>query len=135
MTLQFRHDKRDNPSSLILDLIVWNKFGDSFPEKGKIDTGASHTVIPDYLVNTLKLKKTRETIVKSVSGMESEHFNYFAAIQIGEIKFDCFEVVAMPKDYVLLGRDLINLWKLKIDGQTETYSIDPWSTNPDDVKQ
>ncbi len=135
MTLQFRHDKRDNPSSLILDLIVWNKFGDSFQEKGKIDTGASHTVIPDYLVSTLKLKKTREAIVKSVSGMESEHFNYFVAIQIGGIKFDRFEVVAMPKDYVLLGRDLINLWKLKIDGQAETYSIDPWSTNPDDVKQ
>ncbi len=134
MTLQFRHDRNDNPSSLILDLVVWNKYGRSFPEKGKIDTGASHTVIPDYLVTTLKLKKTGETIVKSVSGMKSKHFNYFVAIQIGEIKFDRFEVVAMPKNYVLLGRDLINLWKLKIDGQTETYSIDPWSTNPDDVR-
>ncbi len=135
MTLKFRHNKVDNPSSLVLDLTVWNKFGKSSPEKGKIDTGASHTVIPDYLVNTLHLKKTRETVVKTVSGMESTHYNYFVSIQIGNIKFDRFEVVAMPKEYVLLGRDLINLWKLEIDGEFETYSIEPWSTNPDDVKE
>ena len=114
---------------------MWNKFGGSCPEKGKIDTGASHTVIPDYLVNTLDLKKTRETVVKTVSGMESTHYNYFVSIQIGSVKFDRFEVVAMPKEYVLLGRDLINLWKLEVNGETETYSIEPWSTNPDDVKQ
>jgi len=133
LTLKFRHNKADNPSSLILDLTVWNNFGKSFPEKGKIDTGASHTVIPDYLVNTLNLKKTDETIVKSVTGMETTHYNYSVSIEIGGIKFDSFEVVAMPKDYVLLGRDLINLWKLEIDGKTETYAIEPWSTNPDDV--
>ncbi len=119
---------------MILDLTVWNRFGDSFPEKGKIDTGASHTVIPDYLANTLHLKKTGESVVRTVSNMESTHYNYFVSIQIGNIQFDGFEVVAMPKEYVLLGRDLINLWKLEIDGKTETYSIEPWSTNPDDVK-
>ena len=135
MTLKFQHNKADNPSSLILDLTVWNKFGESSSEKGKIDTGASRTVIPDYLVNALHLKKTRESVVKTVSGAESTHYNYFVSIQIGNIQFDRFEVVAMPKKYVLLGRDLINLWKLEIDGKTETYSIEPWSTNPDDVKK
>ena len=133
MTLKFRHNKIDHPSSLVLDLTVWNNFGSSFPEKGKIDTGASHTVIPDYLVNTLNLKKTDETIVKTVTGTESIHYNYSVRIEIGSIKFDSFEVVAMPKEYVLVGRDLINLWKLEIDGKSETYSIEPWSTNPDDI--
>ena len=124
MTLKFRHDKTDNPSSLVLDLTVWNKFGEAFPEKGKIDTGASHTVIPDSLVNTLKLKKTGETIVKAVNGTETTHFRYFVSIQIGNVKFGNFEVVAMPKEYVLLGRDLINLWNLEIDGKNETYTIE-----------
>ena len=62
------------------------------------------------------------------------HYNYFISIEIGGIKFDSFEVVAMPKEYVLLGRVLINLWKLEIDGKSETYAIEPWSTNPDDLK-
>lgn len=135
MTLKFSHNKEDNPSSLILDLIVWNNFGKSCPEKGKIDTGASHTVIPDYLVNTLDLKKTDETIVRTATGVESTHYNYFVSIEIGGIKFDSFEVVAIPKGYVLLGRDLINLWNLEIDGESETYAIEPWSTNPDDLKE
>ncbi len=132
--MKFNHSKTENPSSLVVDLFVWSKFGDHFPEKGKIDTGADRTVIPDYLVNTLKLKKTRESTVQGVNGILTTHLNYFVSIQIGNIKFDSFEVVAMPRNYVLLGRDLINLWNLQIDGKNETYTIEPWSTNPEDTK-
>jgi len=131
--LQFRYNKQDNPSSLILDLKVWNHFGSSFPEKGKIDTGADTTVIPDYLVTTLNLKKTGESTVIDVRRNTSTHYRYFVSIQIGDIKFNSFEVVAMPRDNVLIGRDLINLWKLKLDGKSEIYTIEPWSINPDDV--
>ena len=70
----------------------------------------------------------------TASGIKSSHPIYFVSIQIGDVKFDRFKVVAIPIDYVLVGRDLINLWNLKIDGESQTFSIEPWSTNPDDVK-
>ena len=115
MTLKFQHNRVDYPSSLVLDLIVWNRSGRSCAEKGKIDTGADQTVIPGYLVDTLSLNKTGKREVRDVNGGKKTHSKCFVSIQIGNIKFKRFEVIAMPaKNYVILGRDLINLWKLEL---------------------
>ena len=133
MKLRFKHSKKESPSFLMLDLVVWNKFDKSSKMWGKIDTGASRTMIPDNLVTDLDLRRTREVVIRTATGMESRHYSYFVSIQIGGVMFDRFEVIAMPREYVLVGRDLINLWRLDIDGESETYSIEPWSTNPNDV--
>ena len=116
-----------------LDLTVLNEFGKSYPAKGKIDTGADCTIIPNYLVRPLDLESTGTTLVMTADGAEKTFHNYFISIAINGIKFESFEVIAMEKEYVLLGRDLINLWKLVIDGESETFTIEPWSTDPDDA--
>lgn len=121
------------PSAPFIDLTVGNYFGKSFPEKGKLDTGADGTVIPKNLVDKLDLKKGNEQSVTFANGVEIVTSTYFVHITIGETKFELMEVVALDKDCVLVGRDLINLWTLTLDGKNELGNIDIWSNKPNDV--
>ena len=132
--MRFRHSKEESPSSFVLDLIVWNIFDKSSKMRGKINTGASHTVASDHLVVDLSLRATGKIVIRTATGMESRHYTYFVDVRICDVRFDQLKVIAMPREYVLLGRDLINLWRLDIDGESETYSIEPWSTSPRDVR-
>ena len=58
---------------------------------------------------------------------------YLVHIKIGEIKFDLMEVVALNRDDVLVGRDLINLWTLVLDGKNKFGEIKVWSNKPNDA--
>ena len=134
MTLQFPYNTKDKPSSLILDLEIWNESGRSTIVKGKIDTGSDYTVIPESAAQELGLKRTGgKIIIRTANEQTIECNRYFVSVQIGHIKFERLRVITMPKDYALIGRDLINLWKLELDGKSKIYTIEPWSTNPEDV--
>lgn len=128
------HNTEDNPSSLIVDARVWNDRAGFCDVKAKIDTGADQTVIPENIPDLLDLNYTGDVPISGVNG-EGEYETYGAYIEIKGIKFDFFEVVAIPRieGDVLLGRDLINLWKLEIDGKNKRFTIKPWSTNPADA--
>ena len=58
---------------------------------------------------------------------------YFVKITIGTTQFELLKVIATNRDNVLLGRDIIHLWKLELDGQNRIGKIDIWSTDPKDV--
>jgi len=133
LPLRFRYSKAENPSSLVLDLNVWNGFGEFVREKGKIDTGSTNTVIPEYVVHRLRLKKMGDSHVIGVQGPASIRNNYFVSVEIGSIKFGGLTVIAMERETVLIGRDLINLWRMELYGESETYTIEPWSTDPGDL--
>jgi len=133
LPLRFQYSKVEKHSSLVLDLNVWNGFGEFVREKGKIDTGSTNTVIPECVVHRLRLKKTGESDVAWVQGHVSIRSNYFVSVEIGSIKFDGLTVIAMERETVLIGSDLINLWRMELDGKSETYTIEPWSTNPNDA--
>jgi predicted aspartyl protease len=103
-------------------------------EDGKIDTGADGTSIPEYLVKKLDLNPTGEVIsVQGVNGDPVPRDTYDVHIKIGNVKFELLQVIALPRDNVLIGRDLINLWHLTLDGKTLQGEIKPWSNNPADV--
>ena len=131
--LQFKYNATIVPNAPFIDLQVESYFGESLPEKGKLDTGADKTAIPKYLVNKLNLQKHDERTVKLANGTEVLENMYFVYIKIGETKFELMEVVALDRNYVLVGRDLINLWTLTLDGKNKLGNIDIWSNKPNDV--
>ena len=72
--------------------------------------------------------------VRDANGGRRRRSTYDVFIKIGTIQFDLLQVSANPRDNILIGRDLINLWNLKLDGQTQTGELIPWSTDPNDVR-
>lgn len=132
---QFSYSNSRIPSLPMVDVEVIGISGKSNPnKKGKIDTGADGTSIPEELVQTLELEETGKIWVKDVNGGRVRRSTYDVFIKIGTMEFDLMRVSATPRDNVLIGRNLINLWNLKLDGQTRTGELIPWSTNPDDAK-
>ena len=134
MTMQFYHSDIETPSALVLDIEIGNYADTYLPVKGKIDTGSDITVIPAYLASELKLDVLEMNEIMAVNRTVSECPTYFASIKIGHTVFSKLLVMSMQKEYALLGRDLINLWQLNIDGQNMAFTIEPWSTNPNDAK-
>ena len=135
MSYQFKYSVVEKPTLPLTDIQVDNDFGKSLPEKGKIDTGSSITAIPEYLIKSLELKKKGK--VKNVRGFGAkkgqDHNAYFVKITIGTIQFELLKVIASNRNNVLLGRDIINLWELELDGQNRIGKINAWSTDPKNV--
>lgn len=135
MSYQFKYSTAEKPTLPLTDIQIDNGFGRRFPEKGKIDTGSFITVIPEYLIKSLELKKKGK--VKNVRGYGSKKGQdadaYFVQITISTTQFDLLKVIADDRPNVLLGRDIIHLWKLELDGQNRIGQINVWSTDPNNV--
>lgn len=137
MSYQFKYSTADTPTLPLTDIQVDNDFGRNLPEKGKIDTGSFITVLPEYLVKSLALKPRGK--VRNVGGFGTkkgqgkDHDAYFVKITIGTIQFELLKVIASDRNNVLLGRDIIHLWKLELDGQNRIGKIEVWSTDPNIV--
>lgn len=137
MSYSFKYSEiQGEPSLPILDIKVWNDFGDSMPEKGKVDTGSYITVIPPKIIKKLKLETTGEQ--EWVGGYKEDdegkaYDTYDIYVEIGQSKFGLLRVISEARSNVLIGRDLINLWLMKLDGENQLGEIIPWSTDPEDV--
>ena len=131
--IEFSYDSSLRPSGYVLDIIVKSQDGKIKKQKGKIDTGSDGIAISESLVHELDLKPHGKIKVSDVNGNSFIRKTYDVFIQIQSIRFDLVSVVATPRDNVLIGRNLINLWEMKLDGQNHKGEIIPWSTNPDDA--
>lgn len=131
--MRFIYDQSRNPSAPFIDMRVTGPTGKSSYERGKIDTGADMTVIPDYLVKSLGLEQDGSEYVTGIFGTRHMH-TYRTIVAVGSVEFMPLSAVAMGRGNVLVGRDLINLWTMTMYGKDEACEIDPWSTDPGDAK-
>jgi predicted aspartyl protease len=95
-------------------------------EKSKtalIDSGAFMTVIPDDLIEALKLVPAGETDAGGYKGPKQRHRTYFVDIEFKSYSFPYTEVIAVERANVLLGRDVLNQLKLLLDGKSLSFDI------------
>lgn len=130
--MKFKYSAEEEPKVPIIDIEILNYSGRSVPEKGKIDTGAAITVIPEYIIDSLTLKKTGEQEIRGFDSV-GNYSIYDIYVIIDSKKIGPLQVIASERDNVLLGRNLINLWNLILDGKNRFGEIEVWSTNPDDA--
>ena len=103
--------------------------------KGKIDTGSHMTVIPKHMVESLDLKAVTTVDVRGFNNKGEEHYVYYVNINIGEQTYKDVRIIAPhARGNVLLGRDVINLWKMTLDGQNLMGEFTSLSTNIEDAK-
>ena len=133
MPIQFYMNDDEFPPSPNLSLVIRSIKGHSHSVKGLIDTGADRTIIPDSAVMQLGLEPTGKIPIRGVNNIESELDTYFVSIEIVGTEFKGLIVAGYDEDEALIGRDLINLWRLEMDGYRNTVTIEPWSRNPSDL--
>lgn len=94
----------------------------------QIDSGADCIFLPDSLVERLGLEPVYEVDCAGYDGTVSRRLVYAARVRIEGVAEYILEVVGTPDDTPLLGRDVINRWRLLLDGPgraSEINSVGP----------
>lgn len=87
-----------------------------------IDSGASMTVIPKWIVDKLELKYIYKINVIGFTG-ESEPYVYPILINIESLGDFITEAITWDKEYALIGRDLLNKWLVLLNGPDKKSEI------------
>jgi hypothetical protein len=83
----------------------------------QIDTAADLTVITLRLVGELQLDQLSELPILGVDGHLSTLPTFLVQFEIRELPPRVVEVLASPEEpYVLLGRDVVNQFRITLDG-------------------
>ena len=83
----------------------------------QLDTGADRTVIPQTIVETLGLDFSGSLTIGGVGGTVEEMSLYPVSFGIQKLPPQVVEVVAHPDElWVLLGRDILNGYRIVLDG-------------------
>jgi predicted aspartyl protease len=89
-----------------------------------LDSGADMTAIPSSLVNELKLKKIDDIIVTNYQGGLSRTSIFVIRVIITGLLDLNIRVITSNLDYVHIGRDIMNKWKLYLNGLNKELKIE-----------
>ena len=131
MRFEYSHDLF--PPGLILPAFVRGLDSSPIVEGfAKVDTGADLTVIPDTLRDALNLKPCGRTLCRGALDQQAQQVpTYFIELSLDQNEFVQLEVLARPRDVLLLGRDVLNDFVLVADGPKEYFEIERPSDNGD----
>ena len=119
-----RYDITFEPPAPIAEIKISKPFPLEFvPLKGKIDSGADKSVIPDALREIMDLKPGKEIIVKGYDGRITSKPTYYITVLLKEFRFDFIDVLSSDRKEMLIGRDIINNFKLLLDGKNKYFEI------------
>lgn len=119
------YDQSESPPLIAMKCKISNpilrtKFKEA---KGKVDTGAAATNIPEAWADALGLVPVRPVIGIDYKGDEEEHWTYLASVNIDGFDFDMVEVTAVPRKTVLIGRDILNQLNLFLYGRDLQFDV------------
>jgi predicted aspartyl protease len=91
----------------------------------QIDSGADRTVIPSSIIDQLRLTPVRQLAVAGLGGDVQYLDTFFVVVQIRGRKPSTVEVVAAEHEpFVLIGRDVLNEFRLVLDGPKRILEIE-----------
>lgn len=91
---------------------------------GQLDTGADVTLIPASVADELQLAPEEYHIIMAgYDNAETERMAYFVDLEIAGHTLESVEVVAVPTDTVLVGRDVLNHFIVTLNGKTLTFEL------------
>lgn len=89
-----------------------------------VDTGADQTVLPSSLIAALGLPQADQEVVKGFDGASQLLPTYIVRLQVRDLPSIEFEVIGTDKvGNVVLGRDVLNRYKLTLDGPGQVLEI------------
>lgn len=91
--------------------------------QAKLDTGADITVIPQQIINELRLMPVRRISISSFDKRQVWKYTYFVDLSLKNLEFSMVEVISTSRLDALLGRDVLNLLKTTLDGKTLNFDL------------
>ncbi len=112
------------PPAPVVDLRVSN--GSSVEAvEALIDSGADATCIPEHVAERLELQPISVLLVGGAGARAEDRLVYRAqSLKLEHVAVDNFAVIGMPIDYAIVGRDLMNGFRLRLDGPVLHFTIE-----------
>ncbi|MFL5340264.1 MAG: hypothetical protein ACJ8F7_08935 [Gemmataceae bacterium] len=90
----------------------------------QIDTAADRTIVPSAVIETLQLSPSRQSPFEGLGGALTRLSLFELLIAVQPLAFGSVEVAARPDEqYVLLGRDVLNQYRIVLDGPRSMLEI------------
>jgi len=124
MSVSHSYDTSYEIAALMVDVQVSNpESGQKFIIRAKIDTGADLTDIPEALQERLDLLPFSEEPIRYADGRVEWKTTFLTNFSFDGFDFESVEVTSGNRNYVLIGRNILNKLKLICDGKTLTFTI------------
>jgi predicted aspartyl protease len=120
-----RYDTRVQPPAPFVDVLILHPSDHEQTRhiQGKLDSGADISVIPKELADELRLIPAREIQTRGYDGTVRDIQSYFVALEVEGYPIQLVEVVASHRADVLLGRDVLNHFRITLDGKTLAFEM------------
>jgi predicted aspartyl protease len=94
--------------------------------RGKLDSGASISILPDTTIALLELVPQDDIWIAAFDGRISRYPTYFVTFEIEGYVLPDIEVTVSPRKDVLIGRDVLQHFILTLNGKEGKFDlVDP----------
>lgn len=93
--------------------------------RGKLDTGADLTVIPESLVTQLGLAARSHLWARGFDGTFSQRPVYYVRFRIEDHDLPAIRCIAADRQNVLVGRNVLNRFVITLDGRNLRFDLQP----------
>jgi hypothetical protein len=123
--MRFKYSKVDNPASLMLPVVISTITGPLVHDvDAKIDTGADITTVPTPVRIALGLEPVAYVTVR---GPRAEKWTDVPVFQVrfrmGGSEWITVNAVDSPRDYSIIGRDILQHFTLTAHGPEEWFEL------------
>ena len=119
------YDRSVSPPAPIADVFFVNPATGLRTElvRGKLDTGAAVTVIPEDIVVALELVSHGEVWARSYDGSYSQQPLYYVALMVAGFSVPPVRCLAARRETALIGRNVLNRFVITLDGKNLTFEM------------
>jgi predicted aspartyl protease len=119
------YDASFNPPAPVAEVVLAHPVtgDDSGVLRGKLDTGADVTVIPERLLAHLNLTPKGEVWTRGYDGTYTLRPVYYVQMTVEGFLVASVRCIAAARSDVLLGRNILNRFFITLDGKRQTFSL------------
>jgi predicted aspartyl protease len=89
----------------------------------KLDTGADVSAIPQSVAADLELLPAQTITVEGFDGTRTSIDTYAVTIELAGARFRYIEVILIPDNYALIGRDILNHFYAHLHGPELAFDL------------